>query len=85
MRNYGRSAYFKYRMGPKTGFEMASMHYHNLLQFHNLQMIMVEAYAGIQSDIEPKHDNIAILDFIGLALQPDGSVFARDGIAAGFH
>lgn len=60
-------------------------YYHNLLQFHNLQMVIVQTPGNMQSDIEPEHDNIAILHFIGLALQPDGSVFTGGGIAAGIY
>jgi hypothetical protein len=57
-------------------FSANNKYYHNLLQFHNLQMVIVSPGALMTSDIEPELNNIAILDFIGFALQPDGSVFA---------
>ena len=86
MRNQRRADHFEYRidlLAAQISFVNYD-YYHNLLQFHNLQMVIVKVCAHIQSDIEPEHDNIAILHFIGLAFQPDGSIFAGSRIAAGF-
>ena len=86
---YIRSQWFsRYSAWPhetRFVFLVSNMHYHSLLQFHNLEMVIVKPRADIQSDIEPEHDNIAILHLIGFTFQPDGSVFAGGGIAAGIY